>query len=690
MKTKTVWTKTLALLMTVAMLMSSMVLALPVNAVDANKKTYNAKGVDPALMVVDGGVSANEPWEDAEWKYLKTDYNRGAANAGDRFKVLWGGEHVYLMIEFVDKNNVYNANTAESWNSDAFLLYIDESGSASYSAQDDNDGLDYTWRTGTLLTEDVGSNKTANTVEYRVDRRNLDGTDNADGSGQLIRVEAKMPFKKTNYASVGNTIGLDMRIQTYDGTNRTTYNVGTTNQPQTYIPCVLGEIEYAKNKISRIEDLTLISLDGNANEEIWNKVDAYTGFTKVQATASFNIAPTLKTLWGTDETGTAYVYLLIQHNDPDGTFTQGWDKDACYLGVDETANATSIANALTASNATHDCNWFDTSAGTNKVNSNWINVSVGRTGSGSECIVTIEAKIKLLTVTDTPDEEEVISLTVLPQPHNGSGFARYTMHGNQLREHVGLYTKFALSDNVIEINREVTLMNGMNRTEIRKENVKLGSEYTLPTVDLENGLPFLGWIVGDQFLPAGAKITISDNITISAYSIGLEMEDGAAVRLTATTGMRWITYLDDANLPLSAKILAKGTLIVPADYLTGDVAFTHAGLEAAGRQANQAQGYLDLVAEEFVPDEYKYANAGNRNQFNGSIVEIKDTNYERDFAAVGYVKVRYSNGTEAYIYADYSECVRNVKYVAERALADTTVTFNAAETAVLKTFAGLQ
>ena len=689
MKTKKTWSKTLATLMAVVMLLSAFVFTIPANAADSNKVTYYAVGVDPALMVIDGGTSSNEPWEAVDWKYFKTDYKRNAANEGDRFKMLWGGEYVYLMIEFVDKNNVYNYNSAESWNSDAFLLYIDESGSASYNAQDDNDGLDYTWRTGTILTEDVGANKTANTVEYRVDRRNLDGTDNADRSGQLIRVEAKVPFKTASYAGVGKTIGLDMRIQTYDGTNRTTYNIGTTNQPQTYIPCVLGNIEYAKNRIPRISDISMINVDGSGNEEIWKEVTEYTEFKKVQANASFNIVPTLKTLWGTDTDGIAYVYLLVQYNDPNGACQASWDGDACYLGIDETANATSITNALNASNATHDCNWFATSEGTNKVNSNWINVAVSETKSGDERIVTIEAKIKLLTVQDVADKEEVISFTVLPQAHNGSGFARYAMHGNQLREHVGLYPKFTLSDDMIEVEREVTLMNGINNTEIRKENVSLGSTFELPTVDLGNGLPFLGWIVGEQLLPAGAQITVADNITITAFSIDLTMEEGAAVRLTETTGMRWITYVNESTLPFAASIVSKGTLIVPEDYLTVNgeaIAFTHTSLEASGRVANAANGYLDVVAEEYVPDEYKYKTT-EAEQFNGSIVTIQEGNYSRAFAAVGYVKVRYSNGVEAYIYADGSECVRTVKSVAIDALGDATANYNAAEIAVLENFA---
>ena len=53
MKTKTLWTKTLALLMTVAMLMSTMVLTLPVTA-EAEPMSISLKRVNDADVIIDG------------------------------------------------------------------------------------------------------------------------------------------------------------------------------------------------------------------------------------------------------------------------------------------------------------------------------------------------------------------------------------------------------------------------------------------------------------------------------------------------------------------------------------------------------------------------------------------------------------------------------------------------------------
>lgn len=688
MKNKTVWNKTLALLMTVVMLMSSMVLTLPVNAADANKQ-LSIKGINSKWMSVDGVANPSEPWETVEWKYFKGDYGRTAANENDRFKLLWDGSNIYFLVEFVDSNGKYDP--ASGWDGDGFLLYIDESGEANTDL--DTDAFDFTWRTGTIFTKDEGVNRTStNNVEYRVDRRNSDGTDNnntTNGSkdGQLVRIEAKMPITKSEYAVAGNTIGLNIMIQPHNGTGITQIGIsGNLKNTGTFMSCTLGAIDEWAPTIKGVDD-NLMVIDGavTANEP-WDTVD-WEYFNLHYGRTTANEKDRFKLLWD----GT-YVYFLIEFVDSNGKFdlADGWNGDGFILYIDESGKASGNVDDATTytwrtSTQLAKVDGYNVTAANgneyHRVVRKNLDGTENTTNSGDGELVRIEARMRI-TTPEYAVAGNTVGFNIMIQPNNGTSISQISVCAN--KDNASTFIKRELG--IIE--REIILVNGNTNTEIDRVTVNKGSNFVLPTVDLGNGLPFLGWIVGEQLLPAGTEITVNDNISITAYSIGLSMEDGAAVRLTQTTGMRWITYLDDANLPLNVEIVGKGTLIVPKDYLTEGVAFTHAGLEAAGRQANQANGYLDVVATEYVPESDLYKNANGRKQFNGSILNIQEGNYDRDFVAVGYVKVKYSNGVEASIYADYSECVRNVKAVAEAALADQTATFNTAETAVLKKFAG--
>ena len=65
-----------------------------------------------------------------------------------------------------------------------------------------------------------------------------------------------------------------------------------------------------------------------------------------------------------------------------------------------------------------------------------------------------------------------------------------------------------------------------------------------------------------------------------------------------------------------------------------------------------------------------YAEDGTNYIFLGSIANIKEVNYDRDFAAIGYVE--YTDGVNTYVVYSDAYAVRSVEEVATMALNDFT------------------
>ena len=78
--------------------------------------------------------------------------------------------------------------------------------------------------------------------------------------------------------------------------------------------------------------------------------------------------------------------------------------------------------------------------------------------------------------------------------------------------------------------------------------------------------------------------------------------------------------------------------------------------------------------------------------FRTVLMNINEANYQTELCWTAFVTVTYEGGkTAATYYADYTEAdnCRSLAQVASRALQDTTVTWTADETALLKTIAGI-
>lgn len=148
----------------------------------------------------------------------------------------------------------------------------------------------------------------------------------------------------------------------------------------------------------------------------------------------------------------------------------------------------------------------------------------------------------------------------------------------------------------------------------------------------------------------------------------LETADGAAVRLSNPTGLRFTGYigkdlLDELKAKYGNANVKVGMLITPTDYLTANsLDFTKEALDGCG-SLPAGKKYVKIEASTILESE-----DGNAYKINCVLSNVLEANYGRKFSAVTYIEV---NGS-TYYYADYSEenNARSISYVAEAALLD--------------------
>ena len=140
----------------------------------------------------------------------------------------------------------------------------------------------------------------------------------------------------------------------------------------------------------------------------------------------------------------------------------------------------------------------------------------------------------------------------------------------------------------------------------------------------------------------------AEMVTLDAADVNTV--DAASMRLYAPTGLRFATQVSDDFLAVASNNMKIGTLIAPADYITeaGGV-FTKEALEALP----YVNSYIDVVAQ--VGDYYTgdgiVDDLGAGTYFTASIVNIKEANISREFAAIGYIE--YFDGVNTVtIYSD--------------------------------------
>lgn len=157
----------------------------------------------------------------------------------------------------------------------------------------------------------------------------------------------------------------------------------------------------------------------------------------------------------------------------------------------------------------------------------------------------------------------------------------------------------------------------------------------------------------------GTELTVNENMTLKSIKLNVTMTPGASIRLAAPTGLRFQTTVTSGNgiaadEILNSKTVTTGTLITTLDLY-----------KANGKTLTKDSKYtfLDIANNGWFNDGTKTETG----KFCGSIIKIQKENYGREFIAVGYATINYSNGDPKTVYADVTENnAKSIKYVAEK------------------------
>lgn len=158
----------------------------------------------------------------------------------------------------------------------------------------------------------------------------------------------------------------------------------------------------------------------------------------------------------------------------------------------------------------------------------------------------------------------------------------------------------------------------------------------------------------------GTELTVNENMTLKSIKLSVTMTSGASIRLAAPTGLRFQTTVTSGNeiavddiLDLKTGTVTTGTLITTLDlYKTHENKLTK----------DSDYTFLDIANDGWFNDGTKTETR----KFCGSIIKIQSGNYDREFIAVGYATINYSNGKPKTVYANVTENnAKSIQYVAK-------------------------
>ena len=158
----------------------------------------------------------------------------------------------------------------------------------------------------------------------------------------------------------------------------------------------------------------------------------------------------------------------------------------------------------------------------------------------------------------------------------------------------------------------------------------------------------------------GTELTVNENMTLKSIKLSVKMTKGASIRLAAPTGLRFQTTVTSENGDeiLNSTTVKTGTLITTLDL------YKHNGNTLT---KDSTYTVLDIANDGWFNDGTKTETG----KFCGSITKIQSKNYGREFIAVGYATINYSNGDPKNnlktVYADVTaNNAKSIKYVAQK------------------------
>ena len=170
-------------------------------------------------------------------------------------------------------------------------------------------------------------------------------------------------------------------------------------------------------------------------------------------------------------------------------------------------------------------------------------------------------------------------------------------------------------------------------------------------------------------------INLTAVTAFAPVTMGVTNEAGASIRLDLPTGIRFGTQIDKTFYETLGASAVYGVKVARKDVLTegGFAALTD---ENSVSYTSAQEGFCWVTEGE---------------SFRTVLMNINEANYQTELSWSAFVTVTYADGKTATYYADYTEAdnCRSLAQVASRALQDTTVTWTAEETALLKTISGI-
>lgn len=180
------------------------------------------------------------------------------------------------------------------------------------------------------------------------------------------------------------------------------------------------------------------------------------------------------------------------------------------------------------------------------------------------------------------------------------------------------------------------------------------------------------------------------NLDIEVNKTPTALTAGASVRIADVKNGGGIRFESKVNTDLYNSLkntegvtVSLGTIIVPEEYRNGlDINFDNFKTASQGGTNKDKNLCVDIT-------QTKWQDEAN-GIYTAALINLKEANYTKSFAARGYMKVTYADGHSVYYYSDFDKDgnVRSIQAVASAALADTSVTYTEAQKAILKVFAG--
>lgn len=190
----------------------------------------------------------------------------------------------------------------------------------------------------------------------------------------------------------------------------------------------------------------------------------------------------------------------------------------------------------------------------------------------------------------------------------------------------------------------------------KEETYEKGDSISVPT----DGQGYYNVTKKEAYAP-GTELTVNENMTLKSIKLSVTMTKGASIRLAAPTGLRFQTTVKSGNeiavddiLDLKTGTVTTGTLITTLDLY-----------KANGKTLTKDSKYnfLDIANDGWFNDGTKTETR----KFCGSIIKIQSGNYDREFIAVGYATINYSNGKSKTVYANVTENnAKSIQYVAKK------------------------